>query len=353
MGQAEAIRYDNKMNESEGRLSKAEWMIVSALRFAIAIFASWRLTLLSLVFLACITSSTPCLADQATGVWLAPPNNGASGWEALPIEYRSMTLVDLDEEHLIYLDKDSATKKISSKNVQALEIHWATDLAREAFASYSKRSYGEAIQKCQQAIGKGDLPRWQQKCLAAYLTDSLVAERKFQAAGRVFISLAKESPPALLYASAPLNWFQDRPDQQLTDQAQEWLRLESPEIAAVIGASWLLQPTPTAEALALLERRSRSNSPMISDLAKSQLWRIANPKEVQENFRNWQRSRHPMLTPLQLGPTLTIAIKLDRVNEKSIAAQEFLRASQLSQPFNPYHQRSIQLAEEIINGLGK
>ncbi len=264
-------------------------------------------------------------------VWLSASTVGSDSWESSPVEVRTVSVIDFDDRDLVIVDASGSRVKLDSKQLQAVEVAWQSETAKSAHEAFVARDYPRSIEMTKSAIGENVIPRWQQKILAAEMTESLVGLKQFGAAGRVFVSLCKESPPYFLYALVPLNFTSERPDAVLLEQANEWLGNSGSEVAQLLGASWLIGTSNEAGAKATLEKLIRSKNLAVSHFALAQRWRWADPKEVVESFATWKIQRDRFLPPIQLGPTMTIAFKLERVNLKDAALDEWLRAFKLSQ----------------------
>lgn len=288
-------------------------------------------------------------AEIATSkVWIAAGGKPASeAWEDVSVELRRLQIIDFDAKDLSAIELGaSVPTKFPSQAVQAVEVEWSSESGREAYRFFEAGEYAKAVEAAKQAIAANELPRWQQKLLGAAMVESFVGIGQPGIAGRAFVSLAKENPPALLYASVPLNWCNDRPDSGLIDQAREWLRMESPSVAPLIGASWLLNTNDAKDAKAVLERMAAGKTPILASLATAQLWRVALPNEVSQNVIAWKQARDRMLTPLQLGPTLTIAYKLQSSGESQAAMHEWMRASLGFPSYLPNTARAKKAADE-------
>jgi hypothetical protein len=288
----------------------------------------------------------------AANLWFAPAQAASEGWDVPLVERKRLMVVDIDARDLHFLDAASGqTRRMPSSEIQAIEAEWSNDSAKQAHAAFVNGELAKVPLLVPPIIASGETPRWQQKLLAMEMCESLLALGQIGNAGRVFVSLAKESLPPLMYAALPLNWFHDRPDGRLIEQAQAWLKMEKPEVAPLLGASWLLLSVSQDEARQQLERIAGERGPVLGALAASQLWRLATPQEVTARVGNWRKVRSTLLLPLQLGPTIILADKLERVGRKSEALQEWLWAKRLVPPAHPYatriHQASLALLREL------
>ncbi len=288
-------------------------------------------------------------SKSVSKLWLASPDPNNETWEKRGVEIRTAEVLDFDEREVLVAEKPGVKLKLDANRLQAIELHWESEAAQKAHAAFVAQEYSTAIESAKAAIGENAVPRWQQKILATEMTESLVGLKQFGAAGRVFVSLCRESPPPFLYSAIPLNFTNDRPDALLVGQAEEWIENSSSEVAQLLGASWLLGTNRDELAKETLGRLARSKSQTIAQFAVAQMWRTANPKQVSENVFAWQVQRDRLLPPLQLGPTITIAYKLERANLKEAALDEWLRAFSMARN----NSRKITKINESIEGLFK
>ena len=290
-----------------------------------------------------------------TRFWLA---NGSlpvkNAWEAPAPELINAVILDIDERDIVCISKGKTEpSKLPSAQLQAIDVVWGTEAAAAAHAAFLSEDFSTAINLAKTAIAEGKIPRWQQKILASEITDSLVRLGQISNACRVFISLCKESPAPMLYVSAPLNWTSERGNTQLIQQAQEWIKPERAPIEQLIGASWLLNSGEAQSAQAILEQLSRSRKSPVTQLATAQLWRSVLPNQVAEQYAEWSAIRDRMLMPLQLGPTRTIADRLERTGKKDLGLQEWLRIVSLYPKHRVEFQQARDAAAELLKQLGR
>jgi len=291
-----------------------------------------------------------------TRFWLSPSVGlPVDGWESPASELIKAIVVDIDERDIVCVSKENPTTpfKHPASQLQAIEVIWANETAVLAHSAFARGEFAAAIENSKKAIAEGKIPRWQQKILASEITDSLANLGQTTNACRVFVSLCKESPAALLYASAPLNWTSQRGNTQLVQQAQEWIQADRAPIEQLIGASWLLNGNEVSSARSMMEQLRRSKSTVIAQLATVQLWRLELPNQVAQQYPKWSEYRDRMLLPLQIGPTMTIADKLERAGRKEEALQEWLRIVAI----HPKQRREVPLAREsaveLLTQLGR
>ena len=275
-------------------------------------------------------------------------------WETPLPEAVSGTILDINDQEIVYLAKGNPTPvHRPSKRLQAIDFLFSSETAIKAHAAFEQRQFNSAIELAKTAIAEGKIPRWQQRILAAEITDCLMNLGHTANACRVFISLCKESPFPILYASTPLNWTTERADTGLTQQSQAWITLEKEPIAQLLGASWLLTGSDTQSIRAILEKLSRSKDTTVSQLASAQLWRLAPPTQVVEQYHSWLLYRDQMLLPLQVGPTIAIAHKLEKAGKLEESVSQWLRIAALFPTNEKAAKLSSDSAMELLGRLGR
>jgi hypothetical protein len=276
-------------------------------------------------------------------------------WESPTSELVKAIIVDIDERNLVCVapDKPTIPNNLDSSRLHAIDVTWANEKAASAHSAFARGEFAAAIENAKQSIAEGKMPRWQQKILAAEITDSLIHLGQTTSACRVFISLCKESPAPMLYASAPLYWNSQRLDSQSIQQAQEWMRSDRAPIEQLIGASWLLNSHDATSARSTLDQLQRSKSAVIAQLATAQSWRLELPNQVAERYSEWSAYRDRLLLPLQVGPTATIADKLERAGLKEKAVQEWLRIVAIHPDRRKERLQARDAAVELLKQIGR
>ncbi len=275
---------------------------------------------------------TPLAAYKPTRFWIAGENpSSADSWEQPASQPMAAVILDMDAQYVTVVSEDNPRpRKIPSKSLVAVEVEWPNEDSRKAHQAFLTGDHRTSIRTAQSIIASGTIPRWQQKFLAAEMTESLMALNQTANAARVFLSLAKESPPPLLWASAPVRWLNHPSDPALLTLCRDWLSTNQDPVAQLISGSWLLNESESAAAKSALERLAASNatdpvSQWVRPLAAAQLWRMATPVEVVERHRDWSAERDQLIPSLQFGPTAILADKLERADRKQEALAQWLR----------------------------
>jgi tetratricopeptide (TPR) repeat protein len=338
-------------NSRTNSRSSGEYCSFVEIAFAVlTVLSSHASTIAQNADIASVTTSLSELPPSQ--FWLAPSEKGSrDAWETPTSEIVNAIVVEIDERNMICVARDKPTtpEKFDSYRLHAVEVSWASEKAASAHSAFVRNDFAAAIESSKQAIAEGKMPRWQQKILAAEITDSLIHLGQTTNACRIFISLCKESPAPMLYASAPLNWNSQRANTQILQQAEEWIQSDRTPIEQLIGASWLLNGNDATKVRSTLEALQKNKSSVIVQLATAQGWRLELPNQIAERYPQWSEYRDRMLLPLQVGPTIAIADKLERAGLKEKALQEWLRIVAI----HPERRKEFVLARDAAVDLLK
>lgn len=274
------------------------------------------------------------LANRQSRLWLTSADPRASRrWETPLDEAMLGVVIDINEQDIVYIPNGESTKtRTPSDRLEAIDVAWGTEQSSKAHHQFLEKEFSTFIAMAKTAIASGKVPRWQQRILAAEMAEAVALSGKWESAGKVFVSLVRENPPPLLYASAPIQWGQATPTSVPTATAKQWLDDANHPFSRLLGASWLVGSNLNSEAKSVLEQLVRDKIQPISDLASAQLWRIATPKEVGSNYKSWQAQRDKLLVALQAGPTIVLAKKLQSAGLLEQSQQEWLTIAIVTKP---------------------
>ncbi len=260
------------------------------------------------------------------------------------------TIRQFDGSKLV-MDQDGRPQSVDSSRVESVEFDWANEQTSEAVGLFEQRDYARAVQALGEAIKSG-VPRWQQRFLAAQMVQGVSALDRPQTAGKLFLQLAATSPPALLYADAPLKWSGGEVSPQMREEALEWVASDD-EIARLLGASWLLFGEHQQQAQRVLIDLQSSERAYVAQLAVAQAWRLSTPPETIPRLGEWLRFRDALIPPLQLGPTEFLAERLMRVGEVELALGELFRIATMHH--DRYHRaaKALQAGRNLLQSQGK
>jgi hypothetical protein len=263
-------------------------------------------------------------------------------------------IIDFNAASIIYqLPPDETMKTRNAIDVTKISFEWLSEEAAGANKAFESGSFSEVIRLGKLAIAGGQLPSWQQRFLVAKMVEAFWQSNQKVIAGKLFLSLLKDSSPPLVYASAPLIWQPTKVDSAMTEVALNWVNESESFDSQLLGASWLLGTSDSSGAIEALQRVSRQPNLLLARLATAQLWRVATPKEVASKFLEWRSVRDLLPVGLQVGPTLTIAEKLERASLQAEALDEYIRIIAV-EPSKSYASiLAKKRASEILRSLNR
>ncbi len=305
-----------------------------AIRTAITnfIMSVWFLSIAPLQFSAAqdLSELSPFIEQskgQVSTFWLASGLPGTMNqWDAIPPTRIEGQIVEMNDRELIYVPKGS-DKPIRSigDQVIAIEVAWGSDKAKVSHSLFAQEKYQEYLGSSRDALTSGVL-KWQQRAIVCEMAMAAKRSGRWGTSADLFLRLSKEKPPAIFYCAIPLVWTsRSKPDVAAMKQAEKWIQ-EEDETQKLIAASWLVSGNLRSEALQALKDLQQSKNPMIQKLAIAQQWRAVPAAEVpSQRLVEWTLHRDSMPQPLQVGPTLVIADKLDQAGKSELAIPEWIR----------------------------
>lgn len=277
-----------------------------------------------------------------------------TSWSQSDSETTVGRIVDFNAANIIYkLPPDDSLKTRNAIEVTKITFEWLSEDAAGANKAFESGSFSDVIRLGKLAIAGGQLPSWQQRFLVAKMVEAFWQSNQKVIAGKLFLSLLKDSSPSLVYASAPLTWQPTKMDSATTEVALGWVKESESYDSQLLGASWLLGTSDSSGAIEALQRVSRQPNVHLARLATAQLWRVATPKEVASKFQEWRTVRDLLPVALQLGPTLTIAEKLERASLQAEALDEYIRVIAVEPPKSYACILAKKRASEILRSLNR
>ena len=301
---------------------------------------------LILNFLAIISSAqsaNPQEAQEATvsRIWFAEPGDTSlNRWDPRQLFEDAGLIKEWDGQKVV-LVRQGTKREITTPGdfVVRIEPAWSNETAEQIHRLFSDRQYAAVVKQGNDAIKSG-LPRWQQRVILSEMIEACSALGKPRIAGILFVSLAKENPPQLLLSTIPIPWGEtallDSNVSEVQNLSEEWIKQDS-EAAQLLGAAWLLSGAKRPSAIEKLEQLAKSSKiPIVSAYAQAQLWRIVPPAEIlSDRLPRWIVERDKLLLPLQAGPTMLLADRLQQAGQPNLAIPEWLRVATLHS--NRYH----------------
>ncbi len=267
-------------------------------------------------------------------------------WNVPQADRLTGSIEELDDQRIVFIEKENR-REIPSDRVMQVAPVWRTQLAADAHQLFAARRYRDAKDAIAKAV-TNNLPRWQQRLLAAEFVDVFAALGEYRLAGGVFLkSLAANKPPAMLLAHMPMNWTSLEPDRLHYEAAVEWLASDD-EFAQLLGVSWMLLGPDREAAGAKLAKLQNSRNANIAALANAQSWRLVPPLETTAKLEEWFDFRARLIEPLQIGPTEFIAERCARTGKIDLAIGQWSRIATLhtNQPYRIWN--ALNAAARIL-----
>lgn len=291
--------------------------------------------------------------------WLAEPGDTSlNRWDPRELFEDTGIVLEWDEQKIVLIRPDAGKEtSIPGDFVVRIEPSWANESGEKIHRLYSERQYQAVVKQGNEAIKSG-LPRWQQRVILAEMIESCSALGKPNIAGTLFVSLAKEAPPQLLLATIPLPWgetsFADADLSRIQTLSEGWITQDS-EAVQLLGAAWLLSGAKRPLAMETLGKLAKnSKSPLVSAYARVQLWRTVPPAEVlSDRLPRWLSERDKLLVPIQAGPTMLLAERLQQAGQTNLAIPEWLRIATLHSDRYHLATKAIPKASEALRTAGR
>ncbi|GIW98070.1 MAG: hypothetical protein KatS3mg111_1403 [Pirellulaceae bacterium] len=297
-----------------------------------------------------LTEAQAAVAPRSDRITLHRPPPAQDMWSGPQHEIVNGRILQFDQEWLVYIGADGQQHSVASDLVEQVDVQWANDAARQAKQLVDRREYRAAIRALESAVKSG-IPRWQQRLLIADLVRCVEAIGQPRVAGVLFLNLARSAPPLLVYADMPLTWSAQEPDASMAEQLDAWFTSSDPH-ARLLAASWLLSGNRRQEAESVLTELQASSIRGIALLATLQAWRATPPTETEGRVAEWMAVRDSLLRPLQLGPTLWLAERLEATGHRELALGQWMRI--VTQHGDRYHRWQVAAgrAAGLIQAVG-
>lgn len=284
------------------------------------------------------------LGPSSKVLWSEPGENSLNRWRARSIIEARGVIVSWDVDKLVVIKPEAkGPTNFPGDLVVGIEPGWKSPAYAQVHSLFEQRKFKEVLQQGQAVLSLAEIPRWQQRVMVCEMVDSAMALQQYSAAARVFKVLAQDSTPELLMSRIPIPWSDEllRVTPALTQEALGWIESDKPAMQ-LLGASWLLAGEHRLAAIDKLKSLSSNASPMIAAYSKIQLWRLTIPEEIlSDGFLEWVAQRDALPVPLQAGPTMLLAHRLEQANQPKLAIAEWLRVTSM-------HADRYHLAEQAV-----
>ena len=284
------------------------------------------------------------LGPSSKVLWSEPGENSLNRWRARSIIEARGVIVSWDVDKLVVIKPEAkGPTNFPGDLVVGIEPGWKSPAYAQVHSLFEQRKFKEVLQQGQAVLSLAEIPRWQQRVMVCEMVDSAMALQQYSAAARVFKVLAQDSTPELLMSRIPIPWSDEllRVTPALTQEALGWIESDKPAMQ-LVGASWLLAGEHRLAAIDKLKSLSSNALPMIAAYSKIQLWRLTIPEEIlSDGFLEWVAQRDALPVPLQAGPTMLLAHRLEQANQPKLAIAEWLRVTSM-------HADRYHLAEQAV-----
>ncbi|MCA9080734.1 MAG: hypothetical protein KDA58_09260, partial [Planctomycetaceae bacterium] len=195
---------------------------------------------------------------------------------------------------------------------------------------------------------------WVQREQRAWLMRCAYRRDDRSTAAAEFLEILKTDPQTTHWAMAPLIWHPVALSLGQQAQAKSWLVSSAVE-TQLLGASWLLQdPMYGKPAQRVLDELARNTNPVISQLARTQQWRIGSSgSDLNELMLDgWKRDLERLPEHLRAGPTMLIARGFAQLRDDRQAAAEYLWLPLVYADHEPLAARACLEAAEAFRRSG-
>ncbi|MGH7193687.1 MAG: hypothetical protein ACREJM_09160, partial [Candidatus Saccharimonadales bacterium] len=267
----------------------------------------------AIALLLCLAAS---LADGAEIVSFASPTNRQARTRV------TGDVLEYTGQQIVIKLSDGREIKRPGKLVVEITSEWPPE-HRAADRLFAEHQFQAAREQYTAAI-RQEGRRWVRREMFARLIACHRELGQFDAAGKLFLAIAHDDPQTPHFDQIPLRWLPGEPSAALKQAALAWLADEDP-LAALLGASHLLNTAQSSEALMRLARLIGEKDRRISGLAEAQSWR-AKLATADENQRaRWRRRLEEFPEPLRAGPYWVLGRALAQHGRAEDAALMLLR----------------------------
>lgn len=252
-------------------------------------------------------------------------------------------------EQIVIKLPDGREIKRPGKLVAAIESDWPPE-QREADRLFAEHQFQAAREKYTAAI-RQESRRWVRREMFARLIACHRELGQFDAAGKLFLAIAHDDPQTPHFDQIPLRWLPGESSPTLEQAAIAWLNDERP-LAALLGASHLLNTSRQTAALARLEQLAGEKDRRIASLAEAQSWRAKLVTADESQLDRWRRRVEDFPEPLRAGPYWAIGRALAQHGAHDDAVLMLLRVPILYPETRSLAADALATAAELLGKQG-
>lgn len=214
-------------------------------------------------------------------------------------------IVDVTGKGVTLQGLDGSIRQIPCEKVIHIETNRSVIYSQSQQALKEGR-INEALSLLYQA--RSDEPRaWVRREMTAQIVRLLHANGRYGDAAQEFLAAEFASDPSSPYwSSIPLVWFPEVSLSSEIQRAEAWMRAGAP-VSELLGASFLLDGSRGAEAVAVLKRLQLVPQRDIAMMAVTQLWRREVQTADKAKIEQWERICEGLASSLRPGPCYLIA----------------------------------------------
>jgi len=214
-------------------------------------------------------------------------------------------IVDVSGEGLVLQLTDRSVRKISPDQVVGIETRYSSTFWDSQQAIEQGR-IDEGIQLLF-AARKEESRSWVRRDITARIVRLLHSRGQYAEAAREFLASDFAADARSPYWSCiPLTWFPEMSLSAAVQDATSWVISGRPE-QQLLGASYLLDGSGQAQAVAVLEQLRLSPNRVVALVAAAQLWRREIQTADKTRIIAWEKALEDLPGPLRPGPSYVIA----------------------------------------------
>lgn len=303
---------------------------------------TYRLTLACAAAAVWVTAiaakaQTSAAAAPATDTVILAPRAEASGRIVV-----SGRIIDYTGAALVLEASTGGKQTIPGGQVVEVRSTWnAEQIAGDEL--WRRRDYAGAQAKYSTALA-AEQRRWARRFVQSKLIACLREQDRWEQATEEFLRLVRDDPSTPYFYAIPLPWTTVVPSATLEAKARAWSADATSNVAALLGASFLMATSDRSTAMKRLRELALDGDQRVALLAEAQLWRSAAVTADNSAVESWERLLDKLPEALRAGPALVVGRAWAQRNEPERAALLLLRVPIL------YHDQHRLAAEALWSG---
>ncbi len=275
--------------------------------------------------------ATDARAEQATVYWDKPQRSDESVIFSQRVQAITGEVQEFSGKRIVVQQVGRTEPTvIAVDQLTGVRVIWESEPAVRAHEHFRIGNWRDCILATKEANDLPDVPDWQRKMLSLQVVSAATHFEKLETATLVFKALRQREMPNFGYAYLPVAWSTVAPNSAVV-QAAEKFASDTDAAAKLVAATWLLHGPQRQASVKALESIAQGNEPVLSQIAKTQLWRTIAPQEfVTSHLSKAINFRDSMPLYLQAGPTAVIADRVERSGDWAGAWNYWLEVAMTS-----------------------